>query len=95
MAAYVIVDNEITDQAVFDEYIRDIPAVVERNGGKYLVRGGPTEIVSGNRTPHRVVVIEFENLERAQAYANDPESRRLGEIRDRSSVSTTIIVEGL
>ena len=95
MAAYVIVDNEITDQAVFDEYIRDIPAVVERNGGKYLVRGGPTEIVSGNRTPHRVVVIEFENLERAQAYANDPESRRLGEIRDRSSVSTTIIVEGV
>ncbi len=95
MAAYVIVDNEITDQAVFDEYIRDIPAVVERNGGKYLVRGGPTEIVSGSRTPHRVVVIEFENLERAQAYANDPESRRLGEIRDRSSVSTTIIVEGL
>lgn len=95
MAAYVIVDNEITDQAVFDEYIREIPAVVERNGGKYLVRGGPTEVVSGNRTPHRVVVIEFENIERARAYANDPESRRLGEIRDRSSISTTIIVEGV
>ena len=95
MAAYVIVDNEITDQAVFDEYIRDIPTVVERCGGKYLVRGGPTEVVSGNRTPHRVVVIEFETLEGAQAYANDPESRRLGEIRDRSSNSTTIIVEGV
>ena len=95
MAAYVIVDNEITDQAVFDEYIREIPAVVERNGGKYLVRGGPTEVVSGNRKPHRVVVIEFENIERARAYANDPESRRLGEIRDRSSISTTIIVEGV
>ena len=95
MSAYVIVDNEITDQAVFDEYIRDIPAVVERCGGKYLVRGGPTEVVSGNRTPHRVVVIEFENLERARAYANDPEARRLGEIRDRSSTSTTIIVEGV
>ena len=95
MAAYVIVDNEITNQAVFDEYVRDIPAVVERNGGKYLVRGGPAEVVSGTRTPHRVVVIEFENLARAQDYANDPESRRLGEIRDRSSISTTIIVEGV
>ncbi len=95
MAAYAIVDSEITDQALFDEYIRDIPAVVERCGGKYLVRGGPTEVVSGNRTPHRVVVIEFENIERARAYANDPESRRLGEIRDRSSISTTFIVEGI
>ncbi len=95
MAAYVIVDSEITDQALFDEYARDIVAVVERCGGKYLVRGGSTEVVSGNRTPHRVVVIEFENIERARAYANDPESRRLGEIRDRSSTSTTIIVEGV
>ena len=32
MAAYVIVDSEITDQAVFDGYIRDIPAVVEKRG---------------------------------------------------------------
>ena len=95
MAAYVVVDNEITDQALFAEFARDIVGVVERNGGKFLVRGGPTEVVSGNRTPHRVVVIEFENLERARAYANDPESRRLGEIRDRSSISTTIIVEGI
>ena len=95
MAAYAIIDNEITDQAQFDEYASAIIAVVERCGGKYLVRGGPTEIVSGNRTPHRVVVIEFENIERARAYANDPESRRLGEIRDRSSISTTIIVEGV
>ena len=50
--------------------------------------------MSGNRTPYRVVV-EFENIERARAYADDPESRRLGEIRDRSSTSTTIIVEGV
>ena len=95
MAAYAIIDNEITDADQFAEYANAIIGVVERCGGKYLVRGGPTEIVSGNRTPHRVVVIEFENIERARAYANDPESRRLAEIRDRSSVTTTIIVEGV
>lgn len=55
MAAYVIVDSEITDQAVFDGYIRDIPAVVEKNGGNYLVRGGPTEVVSGNWTVVKMV----------------------------------------
>ena len=95
MPAYAIIDNEITDQAQFDEYASAIVRVVEKHGGKYLVRGGPTEIVSGNRTPHRVVVIEFEDIEHARAYAIDPESRQLGELRDGSSITTTIIVEGV
>ncbi len=95
MAAYLIVDNEITDQALFDEYARGIVAVTEAHGGKYLARGGATEVVSGNRTPHRVVVIEFDNLEGARGYVNDPEYVRLAEIRGRSSVTTTIIVEGV
>ena len=50
MAAYVIVDNEITDQALFDEYARGITQVTAAQGGKYLVRGGATEVVEGNRT---------------------------------------------
>ncbi len=95
MAAYAIIDNEITDQAQFDEWASQIVRIVEKHGGKYLVRGGPVQILSGNRTPHRVVVIEFENLERAQAYGNDPEYAQLAELRDRSSITTTFIVDGV
>lgn len=95
MAAYVIVDNEISDQALFDEYVRDIPAVTQAHGGKYLVRGGAAEVMEGDRTPHRVVVIEFENLEAARGFVSDPEYARLAEIRRRSSATTTIIVEGV
>ncbi len=95
MAAYLIVDNEITDQALFADYARDIVAVTEAHGGKYLVRGGATEVVEGNRTPHRVVVIEFEDLEHAHGFVNDPNYARLADIRGRSSVTSTVIVEGV
>ena len=95
MAAYVIVDNEITDQALFDEYARDIVAVTAAHGGKYLVRGGAAEVVEGGRTPHRVVVIEFGDLDGARGFVNDPEYARLSDIRARSSVTTTIIVQGV
>ena len=95
MAAYLIVDNEITDQADFNTYIAEIPRVVEAHGGRFLVRGGATQLVEGTRTPHRVVVIEFDDLERAQNFVNDPEYARLAEIRTRSTVTTTIIVEGV
>ena len=95
MAAYVIVDNEITDPALFAEYARDIVAVTEAHGGRYLVRGGATEVVEGTRAPHRVVVIEFENLDGARGFVNDPQYVRLADIRGRSSITTTIIVEGV
>ena len=95
MAAYVIIDVEVTDQALFAEYAKEIVGIVEGYGGRYLVRGGATEFVEGNRTPHRVVVIEFESLERARRFINAPEYAQLGDIRARSSTTTTIIVEGV
>ena len=95
MAAYLIADNEITNEAEFAEYARQIVAVLEGNGGKYLARGGPTEIVSGDRTPHRVVIVEFESLEQAEKCVNSAEYQAIAGIRDRSSVTTTILVEGI
>jgi len=95
MAAYVIADNEITDQALFADYARDIVAVTEAHGGRYLVRGGATEVVEGNWTPHRVVVIEFEDIEHARSFASDPDYVRLADLRGRSSVTSTVIVEGV
>ncbi len=95
MAAYWIVDNEITDQDLFNEFAGRIRGSMEAHGGKFLVRGGATQVIDGDRTPHRVVVVEFESMEQAQAYANSPEYQELVAIRDRSSITTAFIVEGL
>ena len=95
MAAYLIVDNEVTDQAGFNEYIEKIPNVITSHGGKYLVRGGATQLVEGPRTPHRVVVAEFESMEQVQGMVSSPEYVELSKIRERSTVTTTIIVEGV
>ena len=95
MAGYLIVDNEITDQDLFAEYVSKIVGVIESHGGRYLVRGGATEVVEGERTPHRVVVVEFESTERVQGLVNSPEYLELADLRSRSSVTTTFIVEGV
>ena len=95
MAAYLLVDNQVTDQSQFDEYIRRIPGVVEAHGGRYLVRGGATRVVEGSCAPHRVVVIEFDSLERANAFVDSPEYAELSEIRSRSTVTSTVIAEGI
>ena len=95
MAAYLISDGEVTDSALFAEFAEGILPVMDAHGGKYLVRGGATQVVGGDFTPHRLVVIEFESMERLQALIESPDYLRMAEIRDKSSNSNTIIVDGV
>ena len=47
MSAYVIVDILVQDQKKYDEYKLLAPATVAAYGGKYLARGGKTEVLEG------------------------------------------------
>src|SRR6185295_19626357 len=59
MAAYIIVDVEITDPVKYAAYIRIVPPTIARYGGTFLVRGGKAETLEGSWIPKRVVVVEF------------------------------------
>ena len=95
MAGYALIDVEITDQTVFAEFRERAPAVVEAHGGRFLVRGGATEVVQGDWTPHRVVIVEFDSVERAKSWWNSPDHTELRAMLDRCSKTTVTIVEGV
>ena len=95
MAAYVIVDSVITDQAVFDDFLEQVPAVVEAHGGKYLARGGAIEIVQGDWTPNRIAIVEFESVELARGWQDSPDYAELRAMLNRSSNTSVIITEGI
>ena len=94
MAGYVLIDSEVTDEAVFAEFFERVPATVEAYGGKYLVRGGATEVMEGDWTPHTIVVVEFDNVEQAKTWLSSPEYTEIKEIRLRSANIRKIVVEG-
>ena len=58
MSAYAIVELEITDPELFETYRAQVPAIVARYGGEYLVRGGTVTTEEGDWQPKRVVVPE-------------------------------------
>ena len=95
MAGYVIVNHEITDEDVFAEFRGRVAMAVEAHGGRYLVRGGTTEVIEGEWMPHRIVVVEFDNVEQARTWLNSPEYIEIKEIRTRSANADVIIVEGV
>ena len=49
MTAYVLVDMDVTDAEQYDRYRPLAGASVEQYGGRYLVRGGTSEVLEGER----------------------------------------------
>jgi len=94
MAAYVIVDLEVTDPATFKEYGAQVPATVAQYGGRYVVRGGKFETLEGDWQPKRVVVLEFPSVEQAKRWYGSPEYKPLLALRLKSSRARIILVEG-
>ena len=95
MSAYVIVDIEVTDPIGYEEYKKLAPATVAQYGGKYIARGGKTETLEGDWSPKRLVILEFESVERAKAWLNSPEYREPRKMRQRTTHTNMVIIEGI
>ena len=95
MAAYMVVDLEITDPAGFQEYAKQVGATLSPYGGKYIVRGGKYEIMEGDWHPHTLVIIEFPSVEKAWQWYHSAEYAPLIGIRARTATTQAVVVEGV
>jgi uncharacterized protein (DUF1330 family) len=95
MSAYVIAEIDITDPAAYEDYRRQVPAVIARYGGKYVVRGGKVEPLEGGWSPKRIAVVEFPSMEQALKFYRSAEYAPLIAIRQKASLGKLVIVEGI
>jgi 3-isopropylmalate dehydrogenase len=93
--AYVIVDIQVTDPVRYEEYKKLAPPSLAAYGGRYVARGGKTETLEGDWSPQRLVILEFENAERARAWLNSPEYRAARQLRHQTAKANMIVVEGV
>ena len=95
MAAYIIVDIQVTDPVQYEDYKRLAAATVEAYDGRYVVRGGTAERLEGDWTPKRVVVLEFPTVERAKQWWDSEDYKPAKAMRHASATSQMIVVEGM
>ena len=95
MAAYVIGEIEVTDPGPYEEYRKQVNAVVTGYGGKFIVRGGAVEPLEGGGPPKRTVVLEFSSMDQARKWYRSPEYAPLIALRQKASRGRLILVEGL
>ena len=95
MKAYVIVDIEVQDPAVYEKYKALAPTAIAAHGGRYLARGGRTEVLEGSWSPKRAVVLEFPSLEKAKAWWASAEYAEGKALRQTCARTNMIILEGV
>ncbi len=94
MAVFLIIEIEVSEPGMYSEYVRRVPEIIEKHGGRYLVRGGKVTPLSGNWNPERIIVVEFETVEQIRSCLGSPEYLELAPLRERSTASRAIIVDG-
>ncbi len=95
MSAYVVVEIAITDPQTYERYKQLAPPTIAAYGGRYLARGGATEALEGTWNPPRFVILEFPSAERARAWWNSPEYAPAKAMRQASTETRMLLVEGL
>ena len=95
MTAYVIVDIDVKDTATYQEYIALAPATVAAYGGKYLARAGRTEKLEGDWVPKRLVILQFESVERARQWLGSAEYSPVKRLRHAAATSNMVVIEGV
>ncbi|MGH2410642.1 MAG: DUF1330 domain-containing protein [Chloroflexota bacterium] len=95
MAAYVVVEIEVTDPERYARYREIAPALVAAFGGRYLTRGGVTETVEGTWQPKRLVILEFPSMERIHEFYDSTEYAEAKLLRQNSTNSTMVFQEGI
>lgn len=95
MPAYVIADVRITDSVAYERYKTLTPTAIAKNGGRFLSRGGQTEVLEGGWQPGRVVILEFPDYAAAKAFYDSPEYREAREARKDAADFKMLVVDGL
>ena len=84
----------VSHEAGFAAYQELGGPTVAKYGGKRVAAGTKIEVADGTWSPVRMVVIEFENLEKAKTWHNSPEYQAAMEKRISSSDGGFIFLDG-
>ena len=94
MPAYVVVQIDIHDPATYERYKAMAPPSIAAYGGRYVVRGGASEVLEGTWRPPRLVVLEFPTVAQARAWWASSEYAPAKAVRQSCTQTEMLLIEG-
>jgi uncharacterized protein (DUF1330 family) len=94
MKGYLVANVDVEDLGAYEAYRSQTGAIVERHGGRFIVRGGRVDRLEGDLPIGRLVIIEFPSLEAVHGFYDSAEYQAIVPLRTSTSIGTLCAVEG-
>ena len=95
MSAYIIANVRVTNPTQYEEYKKWSTEAMRVHKAEVLVRGGAVEVLEGDWTPDRLVILKFPSVQAAKAFDASPEYTRARAARQGAAIMRMVVVEGL
>lgn len=95
MPAYVIATVDVKDPVRYEDYKTLVPPSIAAFGGRFVARGGKTDVLEGDWNPNRLVILEFPNAERARQWYDSPEYVAAKALRQATSTGSLVLIQGV
>ncbi len=96
MSAYIVVNYQIDNPELYQEYVREATALDMGEGGEILVFETESEVLEGDTAGHQTVVIKFDSKEKAlEAWEDEGYRGVVGKRHDATSRHFAVLVDGV
>ena len=93
---FLLVDVDIHNIDEYKKYLEKVKPMVEKFGGKYLIKGGKIDAKETDLwKPKRIVLVKFPNKSSALKWYNSEEYRALKNLRLNNASSNILFIEGV
>ena len=94
MPAYILARIDVQDGDAYQEYMKHSPRIINKFGGRFLIRGGETVHLEGSEETHRIVLIEFPSMDQAKAFYASDEYSLARKLREGAGSANITAVDG-
>jgi len=94
-SAYIIANVQVTNPQQYEDYKRLSTIAMQTYGAEVCVRGGRVEVLEGDWSPERIVVLKFPDAAAAKRFNDSPEYGAARASRQGAAVMRMVLVEGL
>jgi uncharacterized protein (DUF1330 family) len=89
---FVVTIEEIYDQEMYTNYIKQVVKIIQAHNGEYIARSNKIIPFSGDK-PERSIIIAFNSMEEAEECFFSEEYKKIKHLRENSTKSRAFFIE--
>ena len=94
-SAYILANVDVSDPQQYEQYKKLSSHAMQVHGAEVCVRGGAVQVLEGDWSPQRVVLLKFPTAEAARRFYDSPEYAAAKQARQGAAVMRMVLIEGV